>query len=136
MGRYQKCEVRKYKFNPSGLVEATLVCLNLWFCLLFNIPLHCHKIDKSDKNKWQLLVGWVSTERKNDNWEIFPKMFCINLMRFWKVEGGVTSFHIPHTSHAPPPPSFTARHCIYVDRERGQSYWYIVYIAFSLNTET
>ena len=120
--------------QPSGLVEAALVCLNLWFCLLLNIPLHCHNIDKSDKNKWQLLVGWISIDRKNGNWEIFPKISCINLTRFWKVEGAVTSFHILRTSS---PPSFMAHHCIYVDRDRGgQSYWYIVYIAFSLNTET
>ena len=37
--------------QPSGLVEAAFVCLNLWFCLLLNIPLHCHNIDKSDKKK-------------------------------------------------------------------------------------
>ena len=37
--------------QPSGLVEAVLVCLSLWFCLLLNIPLHCHNIDKSAKNK-------------------------------------------------------------------------------------
>ena len=88
--------------QPSGLVEAALVCLNLWFCLLLNIPLHCHNIDKSDKNKWQLLVGWISIDRKNGNWEIFPKIFCINLIRFWKVESGVTSSHILRTSLPPP----------------------------------
>ena len=37
--------------QPSGLVEAAFVCLNLWFCLVLNITLHCHNIDKSDKKK-------------------------------------------------------------------------------------
>ena len=38
---------------------------------------------------------------------------------------------LPHPSHPlpPPPPRFTARHCIYFDRGReGQRYRYIVYI--------
>ena len=43
--------------QPSGLVEAALVCLNLWFCLLLNIPLHCHNIDKSDKKNDNCFLG-------------------------------------------------------------------------------
>ena len=35
----------------SGLVEAAFVCFNLWFCLLLNIPLYCHNIDRSDRKK-------------------------------------------------------------------------------------
>ena len=37
--------------RQSGLVEAAFTCFNLRFCLLFNIPLYCHNIDKPDKQK-------------------------------------------------------------------------------------
>ena len=35
--------------RQSGLVEAAFLCFNLWFCLVLNIPLNCHNIDKPDQ---------------------------------------------------------------------------------------
>ena len=126
--------------QPSGLVEAALVCLNLWFCLLLNIPLHCHNIDKSDKKKWQQLIGWFSIDRKNGNWEIFPKIFYINLIRFWKVEGGVTSFHIPRTLPSRPPPPIppfplpTPALLIYCIYSIFSEYWNLILVAYQKNS--
>ena len=37
--------------RQSGLVEAAFVCFNLCFCLLLNMPLYCHNIDKPDRKK-------------------------------------------------------------------------------------
>ena len=81
--------VGKYKFDPtSGLVEAAFVCLNLCFCLLLNMPLYCHNIDKPDRKKWrQLLIGWISIDRQSGNWENFPTIFRIDLMQFLKERG-------------------------------------------------
>ena len=107
---YQKSGVRKINLiQPSGLVEAALVCLNLWFCLLLNIFLHCHNNNKSDKNKWQLLVEWISIEQKSSNWTFPP----------------------PQPPPPPHPPPFMARHCIYVDREGTELLIYCIYSLFS-----
>ena len=35
----------------SGFVEDAFVCFKMWFCLVFNILLYCHIIDKSDRRK-------------------------------------------------------------------------------------
>ena len=38
----------------SGFVEDAFVCFKMWFCLVFNILLYCHIIDKSDRRKWRI----------------------------------------------------------------------------------
>ena len=93
------------------------MCLNLWFRLLLNIPLHCHNIDKSDEKKWQLLVKRILIGRKNSNWKIFSKIFLHRYDTVLKSGTGCNIF--PHPPHLTPPAPFMTRHCIYVDRETG-----------------
>ena len=37
--------------RQCGFVEAAFVCFNFWFCLLLNILLYFHKIEKQDSKK-------------------------------------------------------------------------------------
>ena len=37
--------------QQCDFLEAAFVCFNLWFCLLVNIPLYFHNIDKQDSKK-------------------------------------------------------------------------------------
>ena len=67
---------------------------NLCFCLLPNIPLHCHSIDKVDRKKWRrLLLRWISIDWQSDNWENFTTMFCVDPRGFLKARCNI----LPHT---------------------------------------